>query len=61
MDVSLIGKMQDVIYCEGANQFPGVDTEQVMKNILHEMDNVKHGVIAATVQETDLARSCTKS
>ncbi|MEC1538360.1 phosphopentomutase [Bacillus sonorensis] len=55
MDVSLIGKMQDVIYCEGANQFPGVDTEQVMKNILHEMDNVKHGVIAATVQETDLA------
>ncbi|AXI38308.1 phosphopentomutase [Bacillaceae bacterium ZC4] len=55
MEVSLIGKMQDVIYCEGANRFPGVDTEQVMKDILHEMDNVKHGVIAATVQETDLA------
>ncbi|CEI80904.1 Phosphopentomutase [Oceanobacillus oncorhynchi] len=54
-DVSLVGKMQDVIYCEGANKFPGVDTEQVMKNILNEMDSVENGVIAATVQETDLA------
>ncbi len=55
LEVSLIGKMQDVIYCDGATKLPGVDTEQVMKDILSEMDHVKHGVIAATVQETDLA------
>ncbi|HAM80025.1 phosphopentomutase [Ornithinibacillus bavariensis] len=55
LEVSLIGKMQDVIFCEGARKFPGVDTEQVMKDIISEMDHVEHGVIAATVQETDLA------
>lgn len=55
LDVSLVGKMQDVIYCEGAKKFPGVDTKQVMENILHEMDHVNSGLIAATVQETDLA------
>lgn len=55
LEVSLVGKMQDVIYCEGANKFPGVDTDQVMQGILSEMDHVQHGVIAATVQETDLA------
>lgn len=47
--------MQDVIYCEGATKLPGVDTEQVMKEIINEMDHVQHGVIAATIQETDLA------
>lgn len=55
LDVSLIGKMQDVIYCEGASKFPGVDTEKVMKDVITEMNNVKHGLIAATIQETDLA------
>lgn len=55
LDVSLVGKMQDVIYCEGAKKYPGVDTKQVMENILGEMNHVKSGLIAATVQETDLA------
>ncbi|MFF2501073.1 phosphopentomutase [Peribacillus sp. NPDC058075] len=55
VEVSLVGKMQDVIYCEGANKFPGVDTEQVMKDILNQMDHVQNGLIAATIQETDLA------
>lgn len=55
LEVSLVGKMQDVIYCDGAAKFPGVDTEQVMKDIIYEMDYVQHGVIAATIQETDLA------
>ncbi|MDY0404790.1 phosphopentomutase [Virgibacillus sp. 179-BFC.A HS] len=55
MDVSLVGKMQDVIYCEGAHKYPGVDTGQVMQDIINQMDRVQHGVIAATVQETDLA------
>ncbi|MUV37082.1 Phosphopentomutase [Lentibacillus sp. JNUCC-1] len=55
LEVSLVGKMQDVIYCEGATKRPGVDTENVMKDILQEMKSVQKGVIAATVQETDLA------
>ncbi|MEW9677824.1 phosphopentomutase [Lentibacillus sp. L22] len=55
LEVSLVGKMQDVIFCEEARKFPGVDTEKVMKDIISEMDHVQHGVIAATVQETDLA------
>ncbi|MED3655181.1 phosphopentomutase [Heyndrickxia sporothermodurans] len=55
LQVSLVGKMQDVIYCEGANKFPGVDTDQVMQDVLSEMDHVQQGLIAATVQETDLA------
>lgn len=54
-EVSLVGKMQDVIHCDGAHKYPGVDTDQVMRDILNEMDRVGHGVIAATVQETDLA------
>ena len=55
LEVSLIGKMQDVIHCDGARKFPGVETAQVMKDILSEMGHVQHGLIAATVQETDLA------
>lgn len=55
LNVSLIGKMQDVIYCNNARKYPGVDTSQVMENILSEMDRNVNGVIAATVQETDLA------
>ncbi|CAH0343884.1 phosphopentomutase [Bacillus sp. CECT 9360] len=55
LEVSLIGKMQDVIHCQGASKFPGVDTDQVMKDISNQMDVVQNGLIAATVQETDLA------
>ncbi|MFS0750476.1 phosphopentomutase [Oceanobacillus sp. 1P07AA] len=54
-EVSLVGKMQDVIYCEAASKYPGVDTKQVMENIIIEVDSMEKGVIAATVQETDLA------
>ena len=54
-EVRLIGKMQDVIQCEGAQGIPAVDTELVMDELLKSMDRVKEGLIAATVQETDLA------
>lgn len=55
LEVSLIGKMQDVIYCEDATKLPSVDTEKVMRDILDEMNHIEKGVISATVQETDLA------
>lgn len=51
----LIGKMQDVIECKGAIKYSAVDTEEVMIKIIEAMPNVKEGLIAATVQETDLA------
>ncbi len=54
-EVILIGKMQDVIVCEGARKVPAVDTTLVMEEILKGMDFLQEGVIAATVQETDLA------
>lgn len=54
-DVTLIGKMQDVIECEKARRIPAVDTEKVMKEIVDSMGHQRSGIIAATVQETDLA------
>lgn len=54
-EVSLIGKMQDVIECEKANRIPAVDTKKVMKSIVESMEHMENGLIAATVQETDLA------
>lgn len=54
-EVTLIGKMQDVIECEGAKKIPAVDTSLVMEQILKSMDDMEEGLIAATVQETDLA------
>lgn len=54
-EVKLIGKMQDVIQCEGAGKIPAVDTEMVISELIRSMDEVDEGLIAATVQETDLA------
>lgn len=53
--VTLIGKMQDVILCEGAEKIPAVDTDLVLSSIEAAMDRRESGLIAATVQETDLA------
>ncbi|MCG8640169.1 MAG: phosphopentomutase, partial [Desulfobacterales bacterium] len=54
-EVTLIGKMQDVIYCEGAKKIPAVATEHVMKELITNLAEIQDGLIAATVQETDLA------
>jgi phosphopentomutase len=53
--VSLIGKMADVIECNGAEYLPMVDTKRVMELILEKMHSQNNGLIAANVQETDLA------
>lgn len=53
--VSLIGKVADVIECEGANYYPKVETEGVMELILEQMKLQHSGLIAANVQETDLS------
>lgn len=54
-DVSLIGKMADVIECSGAEYLPMVETEGVLRLILDRIKVQKNGLIAANVQETDLA------
>jgi phosphopentomutase len=55
IDVTLIGKMQDVIDCDGAKKIPAVETDLVMKSVLESMNHMNEGLIAATVQETDIA------
>ena len=55
IDVSLIGKIQDIILGENIWRKPAVKTAQVMENIIKRINNQKNGLIAATVQETDLA------
>jgi phosphopentomutase len=54
-EVTLIGKMQDVIDCDGAVKIPAVDTDLVMNSVLESMERMQEGFIAATVQETDIA------
>lgn len=54
-DVVLIGKMQDVIACDGAKKIPAVDTGLVLSSIEDAMDRMETGLVAATIQETDLA------
>lgn len=54
-EVTLIGKMQDVIECDKAKNIPAVDTEIVMKEVVKQLHEMEEGLIAATVQETDLA------
>lgn len=54
-EVTLVGKMQDVISCQGAVKIPAVPTEKVMKDTIDAFLNMKEGLVSSTVQETDLA------
>lgn len=54
-EVTLIGKMQDVISCPEATKIPAVPTDQVMIESISAFLEMKNGLVAATVQETDLA------
>lgn len=54
-EVTLVGKMQDVIEGENIKRIPAVDTELVMKSTLDSFMEMKEGLISSTVQETDLA------
>jgi len=53
--VSLIGKMADVIECQGAEYLPMVETEEVINLVCDKLKTQESGLIAANVQETDLA------
>jgi len=53
--VALIGKMADVVKCEGAHLEPHVPTPLVLEATYNALDRVERGLIAVNVQETDLA------
>ena len=53
--VALIGKVADVIVCEGAEKAPHVPTGDVLSATYEALDRVTRGLIAINVQETDLA------
>ena len=53
--VHLIGKVADVIVCEGAHKAPHVPTPDVLAATCETLDRVDRGLIAINVQETDLA------
>ncbi|MEW6106019.1 MAG: phosphopentomutase [Bacillota bacterium] len=53
--VVLIGKMADIIACQGAVRFPAIPTAMVFDHLAQALDSIKRGLIAVNVQETDLA------
>lgn len=53
--VFLAGKMADLIDCPAARRNAAVDSAQVMELIIDYAKKNVHGLMAATVQETDLA------
>jgi phosphopentomutase len=53
--VALIGKVADVIACEGAEMEPHVPTPLVLEATYRAMQRVSRGLIAINIQETDLA------
>jgi phosphopentomutase len=53
--VELIGKVADVITCEGARKAPHVPTMEVLDEVYAALGRVKKGLIAVNIQETDLA------
>lgn len=55
LPVTLIGKMADLVACEGAERLPAVDTEEVLEALERTVASQRSGLIAANVQELDLA------
>ncbi|WP_019119524.1 phosphopentomutase [Brevibacillus massiliensis] len=53
--VYLYGKIADVVQGDVEERDPVVQTAGVFERILSRLDVLKHGLICATVQETDLA------
>ena len=54
-EVSLFGKVADIVNNEYGKSVSCVDTEEVMELTIREMGRMKKGFICTNVQETDLA------
>jgi len=55
IDVSLIGKVSDIVQTESPHVYPGVDSEMLLKKTLSEIERMEEGFICLNIQETDLA------
>jgi len=55
VDVSLIGKVGDIVQTESSHVYPGVDSEMLLKRTLDEVERIEEGFICLNIQETDLA------
>lgn len=52
---TLIGKVADIVDNRYGKSIPAVDTEEVMKRTINEIQNNDSGLICVNVQETDLS------
>lgn len=55
IDVSLIGKVADIVQTKSDRLFPGVDTQELFNRLFEQIDDIKQGFICLNIQETDLA------
>lgn len=55
IDVSLLGKVADIVINENGKSVSCVDTKQVLELTIEKVKNMKNGFICTNVQETDLA------
>jgi phosphopentomutase len=53
--VTLIGKVAEIIRCDDATYLPDTSMNKVFENIIHALDPATPGLIAANIQDTDLA------
>jgi phosphopentomutase len=53
--VTLIGKVAEIIRCDNATYLPETSMNKVFSNLVESLDTTKPGLIAANIQNTDLA------
>lgn len=55
IEVSLIGKVADIVQTGSPHIYPGVDSEMLLERTLSEVKRIDNGFICLNIQETDLA------
>lgn len=55
IEVSLIGKVADIVQTTSERVFPGVDSQDLFNQLLKQVEEIDHGFICLNIQETDLA------
>lgn len=55
IEVSLIGKVADIVQTKSKHIYPGVDSEYLFQKTLSEVKRMNNGFICLNIQETDLA------
>lgn len=55
IEVSLIGKVADIVQTKSKRLFPGVDSNYLFEQLMTQTDEIQNGFICLNIQETDLA------